>query len=346
MKSINMYAIYLCFLILNINNLSADASQTVAVSGPAAAPAASATTVATPPAQKSDNIAANWTAAVTAFGGPAGISLKTASKTMPTSMTSTSLGYADAEVIVQFLNDTPMHAIDTTNLNNALVVNQSGDNIPANWTAAITAFGGSAGISAKTASKTMPTSMTATSTGYADAQVILQSLNGIAMNSTDTTNLTNALAANPAPAPTPAPTPAPAPAVAATPTVTPAATPAVPTPDIKKQQIIVSVYLQNNYEQDATLTKIEFLLAHQTTPTIKSNLNIPIKSAKNIYSKGSITAFDITTETNGIQSFNGIQSITIGDDQIVFKDIKTGVSLSHPIVITKNNGHWVTDQQL
>ncbi|MDP3788443.1 MAG: hypothetical protein Q8Q60_03980 [Candidatus Chromulinivorax sp.] len=74
---------------------------------------------------------------------------------------------------------------------------QIGDNVAANWTAAINAFGGSAGIAAKTASKTMPTSMASTSVGYADAQVILQYVNGVTMNATDSTNLNVALAANP-----------------------------------------------------------------------------------------------------------------------------------------------------
>ncbi len=74
---------------------------------------------------------------------------------------------------------------------------QIGDNVAANWTAAITAFGGSAAISAKTASAMMPASMTSSSVGYGDAQVILQYLNGTAMNATDSANLIAALAANP-----------------------------------------------------------------------------------------------------------------------------------------------------
>ena len=127
----------------------------------------------------------------------------------------------EATITSKYLSNQTLTAAETTALNNALAAAQIsttaastsatttsastavttpvqiGDNVAANWTAAINAFGGSAGIAAKTASKTMPTSMASTSVGYADAQVILQYVNGITMNATDSTNLNVALAANP-----------------------------------------------------------------------------------------------------------------------------------------------------
>ncbi|MDP3788633.1 MAG: hypothetical protein Q8Q60_04965 [Candidatus Chromulinivorax sp.] len=349
MKFMNRYIVYLCFLIINTNNLIGSVSPTIAISG--------TTSPVTPPA-----------AAIT-VGTQNPLVAKDAPTETPTVPPTPAVTLPIPTAVPAA---TPVPAPAATD---ATTLKQIGDNIAANWTAAIAAFGGSAGISAKTASKIMPANMTSTSLGFADAEVIIQFINGTPMNSVDSSNLTNALAINTTPPTTPETTPAPAtpptdapattvpetasaPATPATPapatpapatpspTTTPAATPAIPQPDIKKQQIIISVYLQNNYEQDAILKTIELLLTNQTAPVVKNNLNIPIKAAKNIYSKGSITAFDITTESNSLQSFSGIQSITINDDPIAFKDIKTGISLSHPIAITKKDGHWVSDQLL
>jgi hypothetical protein len=316
MKSINIFIVYFCLLITDITYISAAASQTISLTDMSSG---------TPPAPPA-------TPAAAATPAPTVTPPTVTPPTTPT--TPPSVATAPAQ--------------------------PTGDTIAANWAAAITAFGGSAGITAKTASKTMPSTMTATSVGYADAQVIMQFLNDAPLNVTDSATLTAQLAINlttpaatptpptattPAPAPAPtATTPAPAPTTPATTATT--ATPAVPILDVKAQQVLISVYIQNNFEQDAMLNKIELLLANQTAPLIKSNLKIPVKAAQNIYSKGSITAFDLTAEANSVQSFNGIQSITINDDQIVFNNVKTGSSLSNPIAITKKDGHWVIDKQL
>lgn len=142
---------------------------------------------------------------------------------------------------------------------------------------------------------------------------------------------------------TPAVVPPAAPA-AATPAVT-APTTAVPVIQEKTKEILISIYIQNNYHEDATLDKIELLITNQTSSLIKDNLKIPIQASKNIYSKGFVTAFDLTAETNSIASFNGIQSITINGDQIVFTNVKTGVSLSNPIAITKIDNKWALDNK-
>lgn len=73
---------------------------------------------------------------------------------------------------------------------------QIGDNNAANWTTAITAFGGSAVISAKTATKAIPNTIPANSPAYPDAKVILQYLNNAEMNDADRANLNKALADN------------------------------------------------------------------------------------------------------------------------------------------------------
>ncbi len=121
-------------------------------------------------------------------------------------------------------------------------------------------------------------------------------------------------------------------------------TAAVPTVETKAQQILISVYIQNNFTQDAKLNQIELLTSKKTEPFIKSNLNIPIPASKSLYSKGSITAFDLTADRNSVETFNGIQSITINDDKLTFNNVKTGSSLSNPIKITQKDGHWVLDK--
>ncbi|MBV8661003.1 MAG: hypothetical protein JO129_02570 [Candidatus Dependentiae bacterium] len=157
--------------------------------------------------------------------------------------------------------------------------------------------------------------------------------------------------ATPAPT-TPAPaTPAtPAPAAQATPaSTTPAATPAEasttpatpPAPQENKNQILTSVYIQNNFTQDAILNKIQFLVTNQTTPLTVDNLNITIPASKEMLSKGSITAFDITVGNNTVQSFNGIQNITINGNLITFTNINAGSSANNPIIITQKDGTWV-----
>lgn len=147
--------------------------------------------------------------------------------------------------------------------------------------------------------------------------------------------------------PTETSTAAPAPVTPATTsgstTPAPADTPAVPTPTVDVQQTLISVYIQNNYEQQATLTRLEFIFGSNSTPTVKDNLNIKIKGST-LYSKGTLTAFDITTANQSVDNFSGIKSITINGDQIVFANIKTGSTLSRPIKITKKNGHWILDK--
>jgi hypothetical protein len=160
------------------------------------------------PSQKGDNVAANWTTAINAFGGAAGISAKTATKTMPVSITSASAAYNDAQVILQYVTSAAMNATDVTNLNAALVANgapaQKGDAINANWTTAITAFGGATGISAKTTTIRLATcGITSTNAAYGNAQVIDQFLTNAAMNQTDASTLTTQLALNTNNAPLP-----------------------------------------------------------------------------------------------------------------------------------------------
>jgi hypothetical protein len=119
---------------------------------------------------------------------------------------------------------------------------------------------------------------------------------------------------------------------------------ATPKIEVKPKQILISVYIQNNFTKDAQLNQIELLTAKKTEPFIKNNLNIPIPASKSLYSKGSVTAFDLTADRNSIETFNGIQSITINDDKLTFNNIKIGSSLSTPIKITQKDGHWVLDK--
>ncbi|MGZ6255065.1 MAG: hypothetical protein ACXWL5_03700 [Candidatus Chromulinivorax sp.] len=111
----------------------------------------------------------------------------------------------------------------------------------------------------------------------------------------------------------------------------------------KPQNIITSVYIQNNFGQNCILKKIEILLANQAQPFVKDNLNIQIAAAKKIYTRGTITAFDITT-TDSVQSFNGIKSIIIDTDTINFDNPNIGSSKLQPILITKKNGRWILDK--
>ena len=172
--------------------------------------------------QLSDTI--NWTAAFAAFtGGASAVYNKTVAATMPTSLTSSSAAYKDAQVILQYLSvpgagvyTGVQNATDITNLTAAFTAN----NLPAsglagpqlsdttNWTAAFAAFtGGASAVYNKTVAATMPTSLTSSSAAYKDAQVILQYLSvpgaGVytgVQNATDITNLTAAFTANNLPA--------------------------------------------------------------------------------------------------------------------------------------------------
>lgn len=132
-------------------------------------------------------------------------------------------------------------------------------------------------------------------------------------------------------------------------TVTPATqeptnTSTVPTPPAPIKQFLTSIYIQNNFPKEAVLDQIDLLVDNETTPVIKSNLNITIPGVKNLYSKGSIIGFDITSPGKNINNFNGISSITINNDKINFTNIKTGYGIGHPIKITQKNGHWVADK--
>ena len=118
----------------------------------------------------------------------------------------------------------------------------------------------------------------------------------------------------------------------------------VPTIDVKAQQILISVYIQNNFTKDTKLNQIELLTSNKSEPLIKSNLNIPIPASKNLYSKGSVTAFDLTTDRNRLEEFNGILSITIDGKKLAFNNAKIGFSLSDPIKITQKDGAWILDQ--
>ena len=122
-------------------------------------------------------------------------------------------------------------------------------------------------------------------------------------------------------------------------TTTPGATTSTST-----QQVLTSVYIQNNFTHDGTLNQIALLAPGKTEPFIKKNLQIPIAAATNVYSRGSITAFDLTADNNSIQSFNGIQSIIVDTDEITFSDISTGSSLTNPIAINKVAGKWILDK--
>ena len=131
--------------------------------------------------------------------------------------------------------------------------------------------------------------------------------------------------------------------------VTPQATPTKPSvvqtpppaPENNKNQILTSVYIRNNFHQDATLTQIQFLIAKETTPLTINNLKITIPGSKNALSKGSLTAFDITAANNSVQSFNGIETITVNGNLITFTNINSGSSVNNPIEITQENGKWV-----
>lgn len=116
-------------------------------------------------------------------------------------------------------------------------------------------------------------------------------------------------------------------------------TPAVPQQEKPKAKVLTSMYIQNNYDQDAVLKEIEFGLANNNN-SLKKELNIKVPANKNLYSKGSVTAFDLTT-SNDVETFNGISSITIDNDHLTFKNAQIGFSLNRPIRITKKDGHWV-----
>jgi len=75
----------------------------------------------------------------------------------------------------------------------------------------------------------------------------------------------------------------------------------------------------------------------------KNNLNLPIPAAKNIYTKGLITAFDIMSDQNNIQTFNDVENITINGNKIIIHNMKIGYTLQNPIIITKKNGIWCLD---
>lgn len=118
-------------------------------------------------------------------------------------------------------------------------------------------------------------------------------------------------------------------------------------PSLKKTtpQVLISISIQNNFTKDAQLNSIEFLVANKRTPLIKNNLNIAIPAARKTTGKGIVTAFDITTDTNNIQSFHGIKSMTIDQNKIIFPSIKTGSVLSSPITITQNTqGQWILEK--
>ncbi len=144
-------------------------------------------------------------------------------------------------------------------------------------------------------------------------------------------------------APTTAATPATPAVTTTTTTTTTSDAPSVPKVDTVVQQILISLYIQNNYEEQAILQQLELILTDQNTPVIKDNLNITIKGST-LYSRGTVTAFDITTQSKNINNFSGLQSITINNNKITFDNIKTGSTLSNPIKITKKNGNWILDK--
>lgn len=155
-----------------------------------------------------------------------------------------------------------------------------------------------------------------------------------------------AVATPPAPTPTPEATtpatpvtpPAPATTATATPDTT---TPSVKTSKIAPHQLISTVYIQNNFTQDAKLNQITFSTDKNAASVVKSNLNVPIPASKNIYSKGAMTAFDLTSNSDSIQNFSGIQNITINNTLLTITDPSTGLSVSTPIKITQTGGNWV-----
>lgn len=165
-------------------------------------------------------------------------------------------------------------------------------------------------------------------------------------------------AANSTPAPTPAATPTPAPAATPTPpTPTPASPPATQpnsstssTPDTPAapvsapvEKLLTTIYIQNNFTEDGTLNQITFLTSGNTSPVVKNNLSIKVSALNPVYNKGSVTAFDLTSQGDK-QSFNGVQSITIDKDTITFDSPANGLSANNPIKITQKDGKWVLGQ--
>ncbi|MBP6869403.1 hypothetical protein KBC04_00755 [Candidatus Babeliales bacterium] len=139
----------------------------------------------------------------------------------------------------------------------------------------------------------------------------------------------------------------PSPATSSTTTTPPTTTttPGAPTPPAPIEQFLTSIYIQNNSKKDAVLHQLELLIANKETPFVKSNLNIQIPATKSLYSRGFITGFDITSPSKDIESFNGVASMTIGDDKISFTNIKTGFSAKKPIKITQKDNHWIFDEK-
>jgi len=147
-----------------------------------------------------------------------------------------------------------------------------------------------------------------------------------------------------------------APAVAATPVVT---TPVVTTtPDvntatakspvvttdraIKRKSTLTSIHIQNTFNTDAILNEIEIVISSQKDSLIKKDLKIKIPGKKSIYDKGSMISFNIAADNKDYGMFNGIKSITINNDQIIFDTLKTAFK-NNPIKITYQDNKWIED---
>ncbi len=170
-----------------------------------------------------------------------------------------------------------------------------------------------------------------------------------------------AAAITPSPAPTMIPTPAatPIPTPLATPEAigTTPATPAAANPEIavsetktKKEQkpiTLTSIYIKNTAKQDCQLEEVELEITDKeskTRPFIKKNLKIALPGIENIYNKGSIVGFDITTKDQSVESFNKIVSITISKQKIEIGDSSKGLSVNTPIIVTKKDKDWIVKQ--
>ncbi len=179
------------------------------------------------------------------------------------------------------------------------------------------------------------------------------------------------ISSTPSPTPNPAPTitPSPAPTMSGTPAATPSptplaatgtttATPGAATPEIvtsetknKKEPkpiTLTSIYIKNTAKQDCQLEEVELEITDKeskTRPFIKKNLKIALPGIENIYNKGSIVGFDITTKDQSVESFNKIVSITISKQKIEIGDSSSkGLSVNTPIIVTKKDKDWIVKQ--
>jgi hypothetical protein len=153
------------------------------------------------------------------------------------------------------------------------------------------------------------------------------------------------------PVPTPTPTPTPSPTdSSSTSSATPTAIPTPPTETVKESKKIkeesitlTSIYIKNKDKKDCLLQEVELEITDKedkSRPFIKKNLKIALPGMENIYNKGSIVGFDITTKDTSVKAFNKIISITVSGTKIDLGDSSNGLSVNTPIVITHKDKVW------